>query len=450
MFRKNDPKVINSWAFYDWANSVYNLVITSTIFPIYFEKQAVHYTRETAEGTVNLVRCFGREFVNTELYSYVFSLSFLLVVAMVPLLSGIADYKGNKKSFMKFFCYLGAAACISLYFFDKDHLELSLLSPFLASIGFWGSLVFYNAYLPEIATPDMHDKVSAKGFSLGYIGSVILLVAILASNMIYDVPFKIGFLLVGVWWAGFAQITYARLPKNTFGNHKEKSDSKLIYRGFQELKKVWFELQEIPRLKKFLAAYFTYNTGLQTVMLLAVLFASTEIDWPLDEHGEKQSSGLIISIILIQLIAVLGATIMSRLSKRIGNIPVLRLGVSIWILICVIAYFIHTPAEFYVLAAMVGFVMGGVQSMSRSTYAKMLPETKDHASYFSFFDVLEKMGLVVGPFLFGWLNGLTGGMRTSVLMIMVFFIIGLLLLFTLNRRQPDAQMVFGPNDPVVS
>jgi len=434
MLEKNNPKVINGWAFYDWANSVYNLVITSTIFPLFYESQVFHTTEQRGDSTVNIVKFFGREFVNTELYSYIFSASFLVIVLIVPFLSGIADYKGNKKSFMKFFCYLGSAACISLFFFDKNHLEISMLAPFLASIGFWSSIVFYNAYLPEIATPDMHDKVSARGFSLGYFGSVLLLISILIALKGYNMPIRWSFLLVGIWWAGFAQVTYARLPNNPL-NGGVKKDKGSITKGFLELKKVWLELQTLPRLKKFLAAYFTYNMGVQTIMLLAVLFASTEIDWPIDENGERDNSGLIISIIIIQVIAILGAFVLSRLSTRIGNIQVLRIAVLIWIVVCVIAYLIHTPTEFYILAALVGFVMGGIQSMSRSTYSKMLPETKDHASYFSFFDVLEKMGLVIGPFLFGWMNGITGGMRMSVLMLMSIFIIGLLLLFTLKNRE---------------
>lgn len=433
MLKKNDPKVINGWAFYDWANSVYNLVITSTIFPLFYESQVVHHTGVQNGETVSLVRFFGREFVNTELYSYIYSLSFLVILLIVPFLSGIADYKGNKKSFMKFFCYLGAAACISLYFFDKNHLELSMISPFLASIGFWASLVFYNAYLPEIATPDQHDRVSAKGFSLGYFGSVLLLVSILIAMKGFDMPIRYSFLLVGVWWAGFSQYTYARLPDNSNGSGEGKEKGS-IYKGLLELKKVWLELQTLPRLKKFLAAFFTYNMGVQTIMLLAVLFASTEIDWPIDENGKRDDSGLIISIIIIQVIAIFGAFVLSRLSKRLGNIKVLQIAVVIWIGVCLIAYAIHTPTEFYILAAIVGFVMGGIQSMSRSTYSKMLPKTKDHASYFSFFDVLEKMGLVIGPFLFGWLNGITGGMRMSVLMLMIIFIIGLILLFTMKNR----------------
>lgn len=428
-FTKNQPRVLNAWAFYDWANSVYNLVITSTIFPIFFSAVAVHETLVREGEQLAMVAFWGRKFINTELYSYVFSASFLIVVALAPLLSGIADYTGTKKRFLQFFCYLGSISCCSLYFFDAQHLEWSMLSVFLASIGFWGSLVFYNAYLPEIASPDKHDRVSARGFSMGYIGSVLLLVAILIARQNFGMNIRWAFPLVGLWWAGFAQITYFYLPGDLYNRENRLKDKKYLYRGYKELRKVWNEIKNQKNIVRFLASYFVYNMGVQTVMLMAVLFANQEINWPLDPAtGEKDTSGLIISIILIQLVAIVGAFTMSRLSERIGNIRVLRLAVLIWILVCVVAYSIHEPASFYGLAALVGFVMGGIQSMSRSTYSKLLPETEDHASYFSFFDVLEKIGLVIGPASFGLVNGLTGQMRQSVLVIMVFFVIGIVLL----------------------
>ncbi len=438
MIQKNDSKVINGWTFYDWANSVYNLVITSVVFPKFFLAQTSHL-----EGLdANTVLFFGREFNNVELYSYVFSASFVIVSLLVPLLSGIADYLGNKKRFMQFFCYLGAASCMSMFFFDVNHLELSMLSPFFASIGFWGSLVFYNSYLPEIATPDQHDRISAKGFSLGYIGSIILLISIIVALQVVKDPElskmipRIGFVSVGLWWAGFAQITYLRLPNNVYDKNREKEKG-YIYKGYRELKKVWAELSEQIQLKRFLLSFFIYNMGVQTIMLLAVVFADTEINWPIDETtGEADKTGLIISIILIQLVAVLGALIMSRLSKRIGNIAVIKLSVVFWFLLCVAAYFITEPIEFYALAAGVGFVMGGIQSMSRSTYSKMLPETTDHASYFSFYDVLEKIGLIIGPFLFGFANGHLGGMRNAVIILGSIFIIGFISLFWVKSVRP--------------
>ena len=426
-FLKNDKKVTTAWAFYDWANSVYNLVITTVIFPMF-------YLAATAGQMVqDRVKFFGFKPINSELYGYVLSASFLVVVLLVPILSGIADYTGKKKKFMQFFCYLGALSCIGLYFFDPLHLEFSMLFFFLASIGFWGSLVYYNSFLAEIATPDQHDKLSAKGFSLGYIGSVLLLITLLIAIKGYGMPAKFAFVAVGVWWAGFAQITYYYLPKSEHQRPIKISYS-IVKNGYKELRKVWNELKQIKKIKRFLLAYFSYNMGVQTVMVMAVIFANKEINWPIDAAtGEVDNSGLIVSVIIIQLIAVIGAIVMSRLSKVIGNVMVLILAVFLWIAICCVAYFIHEPSEFYLMAAGVGFVMGGIQSMSRSTYSKLLPQTDDHASYFSFYDVLEKVGLVIGPMVFAYTNGLTGSMRTSVLIITVFFMVGFFLLLWLNK-----------------
>ncbi len=434
LFKKNDPKVIRAWTFYDWANSVYNLIISTAIFPIFYQTVTANYAREnglveTIDGrSVEMVEFFGRFFINSELYSYVYSASFLVVVLLVPILSGIADYSGTKKLFMKIFCYMGATGCASLFFFDVANLELSMLSIFTASIGFWGSIVFYNSFLLEIADSEQHDKISAKGFSLGYIGSVLLLLTILLLNGIADMPVKYGFLMVAVWWVGFAQYTYYYLPSKSYYTKREKQHNIMWY-GYREIRKVWNELKEHPRVKWFLSSYFVYNMGVQTIMLLAVLFASKEIAW-VDggEWWQTKQTGLIVSIILIQLVAVGGATVMSKWSNKFGNLRTLMGAAVIWITCTIIAFFIHEPLEFYILALLVGFVMGGTQSLSRSTYSKMLPPTEDHASYFSFFDVMEKVGLIFGPLMFGMLEGIFGDMRKSVLMLMAFFIIGLILL----------------------
>lgn len=439
VFKKNDPKAIRAWTFYDWANSVYNLIISTAIFPIFYQTVTKKFAEDNnlmekvGDQTVEMVIFFGRKFVNTELYSYVYSASFLVVVLLVPILSGIADYSGTKKLFMKIFCYMGAAGCASLYFFDVSNLELSMFSIFIASIGFWGSIVFYNSFLLEIADKENHDKISAKGFSLGYIGSVLLLVSILLLNGVADMPIKYGFLMVAVWWVGFAQYTYYYLPSKNHYPKREKQYN-IIWYGYREIRKVWNELKEHPRVKWFLSSYFIYNMGVQTIMLLAVLFASKEIMWV--EGGEwwqTKQTGLIVSIILIQLVAVGGAIVMSKWSAKYGNLRTLMGAAIIWIICTVIAYFIHTPQEFYLLALLVGFVMGGTQSLSRSTYSKMLPPTEDHASYFSFFDVMEKVGLIFGPLMFGFLEGMFGNMRMSVLMLMAFFIVGFILL-AITRR----------------
>jgi UMF1 family MFS transporter len=414
---KNDKKIIAAWTMYDWANSVYPLVITSAIFPIFYES--------TTEETVTF---FGYQFVNTEIYSYLVSLSYLIVAFLSPLLSGIADYSGSKKNYMRFFCYLGSISCISLYFFSADHLEWSMLSILFSGIGFSGSLVFYNAYLPEIATVDLHDKVSAKGFSRGYIGSSLLLIICLVLIQVFNFDPRCAFVITGIWWFGFSQITFNGIPSNVY-DHKPEGNR--LTKGFNELKQVWKQISGNKSLKRYLASFFTYSMGVQTVMLMAVFFGTKEIEWA---EGEMES-GLIISILVIQFIAVAGAYLTAYLSKIIGNIKTLSIVVFVWALICIGAYsFVYTPIHFYMIAGVIGLVMGGIQSLSRSTYSKLLPDTEDHASYFSFYDVLEKLGIVIGTFFFGFIEGIFS-IRESVLMLIVFFIIGFLLLLRIPKTE---------------
>ncbi len=425
---KNNPRIIRAWTFYDWANSVYPLVITSALFPVFYE----NITRGS-DGS-DLVEVFSRSFRNSELYSYVVSISFMIVVVLSPILSGIADYSGNKKRFLQFFCYLGAFASASLFFFDPEHLGLSMVSVLLASLGYWGSLVFYNAFLPEIADPEHHDKISARGFSLGYLGSALLLIFCLVFIMN---PHWLGyenagmltrwsFVLVGVWWIGFAQITYRRLPNNVY---RRKANKDVIFNGFKELKSVWLQLKETKRLRAYLLSFFVFSMGVQTVMLMAVLFAKKEIPG-------LESKNLIISVLLIQFVGILGASSFARLSKGFGNLKALGLALFIWIGICVGTYFfVHTPVDFYIVAGVVGLVMGGIQALARSTYSKMLPETKDHASFFSFFDITEKLAIVIGTASFGFIEGLTGSMRNSILALIVFFILGFVLLLRIPKTK---------------
>ena len=404
MIKKGDKKIINAWAFYDWANSVYNLVITAAIFPTFYAAQCP-----------DEVSFFGSYFDKFEIYSYVSAASFLTIALFSPILSGIADASGNKKKFMQFFCYLGAASCISLFWFDPNHLELGMLSIYLASIGFWSSFIFYNAYLPEIAEPEEHDRISAKGFILGYIGSSILLILCLAIIMGIDKSYtNYSFLLVGVWWAGFSQYTFKHLPNNVFNKKIDKGTS-IFKRGFQEIRSVAKQIIKIRSIWVYLLAFFFFNMGVQTIMQIASAFGSDEVKVPVE--------ALIISILIIQFLGALGAYVMSRVSKRIGNINTLLITVFLWIVICIVAYYTYTQTMFYVLAAGVGFIMGGIQSQARSTYAKRLPDTHDHASFFSFYDVLEKIGLSIGMFGFGFLIGVFGNMRVPILMLIAIFVL---------------------------
>ncbi|MBS1647936.1 MAG: MFS transporter [Bacteroidetes bacterium] len=424
MIVKNDKKTIRAWTFYDWANSVYPLIISSAIFPIFYEK----ITKNNLGG---LIPFMGGTFINTAFYGYVVALSYLIVAISSPLLSGIADYSDSKKRFLQLFCYLGSFSCMALSFFSTDYILLSMLALMFASVGYWGSLVFYNAYLPEIADANQHDSISARGFSMGYVGSSLLLIIILVLAVFTKTIPKIQytFLLVGLWWIGFAQITFRRLPSS---GKQIKEKKQLLSSGYKELKNVWHELKKHIQLRRFLSSYFMYNMGVQTIMIMAVPFAAKAIKW---ENENQQQTSLIVSILIIQFLGIAGAFLMSRLSSIIGNIKTIGITIMVWIAICVCTFlFVDTPVEFYFVAASVGLVMGGIQALSRSTYSKMLPKTTDHASYFSFFDVSEKIGLAIGTTTFGLIEDLTGGIRNSVLSLIIIFIVGFILLLRVPKK----------------
>lgn len=432
-------KVINGWAMYDWANSVYNLVITSTIFPSYFEA----ITGDGNDATTNdVVHFIGRDFVNTALYNYALAFAMLVVAIISPLLSSIADYKGNKKSFLNFFLTMGSIACVGLFFFkDVATLYVGIICMIIACIGFWASLVYYNSYLPEIAAPEDRDRVSAKGFTYGYVGSVILqiicFILVLKHDMFGFTESKgsqYSFLLVGIWWWGFGQFALSRLPKSAPAGIGDLQHN-ILTKGYRELRKVWWELKRLKVLKRFLFAFFFYNMGVQTVMLAATLYGKNELAIP--------TTNLIIAILIIQLIAIPGAYAISRLSDKIGNFKALMLCIAVWIVICIDAYLMKAGdiMHFYILASVVGFVMGGIQSLSRSTYSKLMPVTKDTASFFSFYDVTEKIGIVIGMFSFGFFTELTQSQRTSVLALVGYFILGLVLLLFTRVAQTKIQNI---------
>ena len=425
---KGSPKLVHAWAFYDWANSVYSLVIASTIFPIF-------YGALFRQKDIDAVQFIGFSIQSEALIPYVTAFGFLIIAVISPLLSGIADYLGNKKSFMKFFCYLGSISCMSLYFFSLDNLWLGLISYLFALIGFWGSLVFYNSYLPDIAPKEQQDRVSAKGYSLGYIGSVILLLICLA--MVLLVPEKdalqmmrYSFLLVGLWWLGFSQYSFKNLPSYK-NNNKLRFD--ILFDGFRELQKAGQLIQQIQPLKRYLTAFFMYSMAVQTIMLIAAYFGEKEVQWGSDS---KRTIGLIISILVIQLVAIFGAWVTSRLVDKYGNINVLVLLNFLWILICIYAYFVITPNDFYIAAFCVGLVMGGIQSLSRSTYSKLIPtDSKDTTSFFSFYDVAEKIGIVIGMFTYGYIADITGRIQNAILFFILFFCVGLLLLLRVPKNK---------------
>jgi UMF1 family MFS transporter len=417
---KNSKKLINAWSSYDWSNSVYNLIVTTAIFPTYYE----NVTKEAFGG--EMVPFFGITISSGVLFTYAISLSFLVIVLTSPILSGIADYTGSKKRFMQFFTYLGSLSCMGLYFFEGPNIEYGIMCSVLASVGYAGSLVFYNGFLPEIATPDQMDSVSAKGFTFGYVGSVILLTINLALILAPDTfgfagageATKFGFLLVGFWWMGFAQIAFYHLKDRPTEN---KMSSKVLGLGLKELGKVFAEIKARPTMKKFLMSFFFYSMGVLTVMLLAPLFGSKEVG--------IDSIEMIIVVLILQILAIFGAYFFSWVSSRKGSRFAISAILIMWVAVCITCYFLTIKIGFYIIAGIVGFGMGGVQSISRSTYSRLIPKgTKDTASYFSFFDITEKLAIVIGSFAYGFINQVTGSMRNSMLFMTVFFVIGFIIL----------------------
>lgn len=432
---KNDKKIVRAWVMYDWANSVYSLVITSAIFPVYY--QAV----TTAADGSDIINFFGFPIVNSVLYSYALSISFLVIAPLLPLLSGMADYTGNKKFYMKMFVYIGGLGCMGLFFFEGMNIEWGILCSILASIGYAGSVVFYDAFLPEIVTEDRMDATSARGYSMGYYGGVVLLVINLAMIMNWSafgfpsegVATRFAFLLVGLWWIGFAQYTFANLPEH----RRTPAGKRLLFHGYHELLKVWRSLAHHPDLRRYLLAYFFFNMGVQTVMYLAATFGSKEL--------KLEAGKLILTVLIIQFVGAIGAHLFARVSRHRGNKQALMIMIGIWIGICGLAYLITNEFEFYAIATLVGLVMGGIQSLSRATYAKLIPANSiDHASYFSFFDVTFNLSIVFGTFSYGLIEQLTGSMRNSTLALATFFIIGMMLLNRVNSRRimkPDQEAV---------
>ncbi len=435
---------MNSWAIYDMANSVYSLCIATAIFPPFYEG-VTSIRNEQKEVIFDTVSFFGWELKNSALYEYALSTAFLLIAFISPILSGIADHTGNKKGFMKFFVYLGAASCAGLFFFEDPQLalqmpletgyiprvELPIILFITATIGFSGSFVFYNSYLPEIVTADKYESLSARGFAMGYGGSVILLIINLMM-ITYPTSFgladsgmaaRVSFLTVGIWWAGISQITFYNLPSTSHGNKVERH---LLSEGFKELKRVFKSLKEQPKLRGFLIAFFFLSMGLQTVMFVASLFGKKELN--------MDTPKLIITVLLIQLVAIPGSYAYANAAKRRGNIPTLLIASFIWIGVCVGAYFTTTEYEFYVIAGVVGWVMGGVQSLSRATFTRFLTKDSDASSYYSFYNATEKIAIVLGTLIYGLIDHYSS-MRDSTLALAAFFVIAAF--FFMRIRKTD-------------
>lgn len=410
----NDQKVIRAWALFDWANSAYSLVISTAIFPIYF--------LAISPEEINIL---GKSFSNSSIYSYSISLAYILIAVIAPILGGIADAGNKRLQFLKIFTTIGSLSCMVLFFFSDALLVWLGTSAFIIStIGFAGSLIFYDAFLPAITTSEHYDEVSAKGYSYGYIGSVILLVSILFISQKPEffgiapdstLPYRIGFLMVGLWWMGWAQYTFKYLPKD-----EKASGKKTLFKdGYREINSVIKEIKEKPNLMRFLGSFFFYSAGVNTVIYLATVFAEKELNFA--------SSELILTVLLLQVVAIAGAISFARYAKKKGSKKAITVMIIIWVIICIAASLVTSKALFFVLAFFVGLVLGGIQSSSRASYSKLIENEDEYNSYFSFYDLLFYLSIVFGTFAFGFVDDLTGNLRYSVLILGFFFIIALII-----------------------
>ncbi|MBK9993194.1 MAG: MFS transporter [Saprospiraceae bacterium] len=407
------------WVMFDWANSSYSLVISTAIFPIFF-----------IANTDAIINILGFQVTNSSIYAFSVSFAYILICLLSPVLSGIADYGGRRKFFMIIFTTIGSIACSSLYFFQgMSTLVLGLTAFIIASASHAGSLVFYDAYLSELVPPKRSDKLSAKGYAYGYVGSVILLIF---NIVIIQKPELIGlenakeasriaFLSVGLWWFLFAQFSFRYLPKDI----PKYNESFSLSHGIIELKKAWEIIKINQDIKNYLMAFFFFSAGAQTVIYLASSFAQKELGF--------ESQELIIIILLLQIVAIIGAYTFSALSKHKNNLFGIKIMLFIWIVICIMAYLVTEKWFFYVIAALVGMVLGGIQAISRSTYSKLIPANhSDNTCFFSFYDVIYYLSIVTGTFAFGLVDQITGSMRYSVLVLAIFFVIGLFYIRTVR------------------
>ncbi|MEK7434911.1 MAG: MFS transporter [Cyanobacteriota bacterium] len=426
-----NPKAVFGWTMYDWANSVFALAITTAIFPSYFSSISKSIKINDVSDNIHIVNFLGFQMPSISIYSYAISLSYLIIALLSPILGAIADHTGNKKKFMMFFCSIGSLSCTLLYFFDKTNYPMGVILFLFASLGFAGGNIFNDSFLPEVAEQKDYAKVSARGFMMGYIGSLIQLLMCLVLILNFksfgfpDVASatKVSFVLVGLWWFGFAQITFFSLKELK----PEKTEGNIIKKGFEELYKVFFEIKENKLLIRFLFSFLFYDMGMQTVIYTASSFGTDEL------HLTQPQ--LITTILLIQLIAIVGANLFAKASEKFGNINTLITGIIFWTFICMAGYFIQTPTHFYILACSVGMIMGGVQALSRATFSLFVPDAGENAAFFSFYSIVDKIAIILGLLSYGLINQVTHNLRTSILFLIVYFVIALALIFSIRKEK---------------
>ena len=419
------------WYFYDWANSAFAMTILAALFGPYLDKFVV-----PAEGWTVPFLGIG-PLSSVSLYGYTIGASAILVLLTSPLLGAIADSGRHKKMFMMVFCYAGSLSTLLMFFIGPGDVGLALFLFFLGNVSFVSGNVFYDAFLPHIAEPQEQDIVSGKGYAYGYAGGGLLflvhllLVQFHAELGIPDVGLAIRISLssVGLWWGGFALITFRRL-------HEETSPAirKGVLRQLKSgLARIGYTARSIRSLKQlliFLFAFMVYNDGIQTVIVMASIYGSGELKF--------DTMTLMGGLLFVQLIGIAGSQIFARLSVRFGTKTMLLSSLAVWAGIVVYGYFMTTPLDFWILCAFVGLVLGGSQAISRSLYSKIIPPSAS-AEFFGFFSIFEKFSAIWGPLVFAFVRQMTGSARNSILSLVAFFLIGFLILAFLDMKKAIAE-----------
>ncbi len=427
----NDKREIFGWTMYDWANSAFSTtVVTALLGP---------YILALGKASPTPINLFGIEIEPAAVFPFSSSLSVLLQVLFLPLLGTIADYTHLKKKMMMGFAYVGAAATILLFLVREDFtlggangavLFGSLLF-IIANLCFGAAVVFYNAFLPEIASPDLRDDVSSRGFAYGYLGGGLLLLANLGLLSLMEdtaLAVRISLASAGVWWLVFTYLFPHKRLKQRAPSRQLPEGSTLLSHGIRQIARTLREMREkYPVTLQYLIAYLIYNDGIQTVIVVSTSFAA-------DELG-VESQTLLLLVLMIQFIAFGGALAFGQLARRIGAKRAVMLSLVLWSVVVIYAYaFLYTTTQLFVLGAIVALVLGGSQALSRSLFSQMIPQ--DHeAEYFGFYEVSERGTSWIGPLVFGLAVQLTGSQRVAIISLILFFVLGLALLVRVNVRQ---------------
>jgi UMF1 family MFS transporter len=434
----NDRREIFGWAMYDWANSAFSTTIGTVFLGPYIATLAAESAKANPDG---LARFFGIPVAPDSFLPYCISFSVGLQVLFLPILGAIADYSHLRKRMMQIFATIGALATIAMFFITGNLWWLGGVLFIIANLAFGAAIVFYNAYLPDIASEEERDRTSSFGFAMGYIGGGILLALNLAFFIFSedigvpgDLAIRINLASAGIWWIGFSLITWSRLKPRHAARSLPAGES-YISIGFKQLGITFREIKNFPETLKFLFAYFLYNDGIQTVIAVASTFAAA----PIARGGVGLSQDTLIAVILmIQFVAFGGALFWGRLATWIGAKQSVIVSLVIWAGVVIFTYGglkgESRVTQFFILGILIALVLGGSQAISRSLFAQMIPQGRE-AEFYSFYEVSERGTSWTGPLIFGLANQLFGSLRYGILALIFYFIAGLIVLPFVNVQK---------------